>query len=117
MHDWLGIGLIPLGLGLVMAGFVKRKNRIMAPPPDGAIRPEFAVMGQIVRPLILCAVGFFAFKMSLFYFVLGGDAYLTPLDFAALLFVLAAYAVYVVLATTKPRPMPNGIPVQMRSVA
>ena len=30
-------------------------------------------MGEIVRPLMLFAVGLFALKMSLFYFVLGGE--------------------------------------------
>jgi hypothetical protein len=101
MHDWMGIGLIALGLGLVAAGFVKRHNRIHKPLPAGAIRPEFAAMGEIARPMILFAVGFFALKMSLFYFVLGGERYLTRLDFAGILFVLAAYSAYVVLATTQ----------------
>ena len=80
------------------------------PLPDGAIRPEFAAMGEIVRPLILFAVGFFALKMTLFYFVLGGQRYLTALDFAGILFVLATYSFYVVLAT-KARPVRVAEPV------
>ena len=110
MHDWMGIGLIALGFGLVAAGFLKRRNRIRNPLPAGAIRPEFAAMGEIARPLILFAVGFFALKMSLFYFLLGGERYLTRLDFAGILFVLATYSVYVVLAT-KPRPVHAAEPV------
>ncbi len=101
MHDWLGIGLIALGMGVAAAGFVKRRNRMNLPLSAGAIRPEFAAMGEIARPLILFAVGFFALKMALFYFVLGGERYLTRLDFGGILFVLASYSGYVVLATSK----------------
>ena len=61
-------------------------------------------MGEMVRPLILFGVGFVALKMSLFYFVLGGDRLLTTIDFAGLMFVLAAYCLYLVAATMKPRP-------------
>ena len=102
MHDWLAMGLIPTGLGILAAGIVKRRAKIRAPLPAGAIRPEFAAMGEMVRPIMMVAVGFIALKMTLFYFVLGGRAYLTPLDFAGLLFVLGSYAGYVVLATAKP---------------
>ncbi len=100
MHDWMAFGLIALGLGLAVAGVAKRRSRIRSPMPAGAIRPEFAAMGEMVRPLILFAVGVFALKISLFYFVFGGEAYLTPLDFGGILFVLAAYSGYLVAATT-----------------
>jgi hypothetical protein len=103
MHDWLGMGLIALGLGLAFAGFVKRRNRGRTQMQAGTIRPEFAAMGEMVRPLILFAVGFVALKMSLFYFVFGGEKLLTPLDYAGLMFVLAAYSGYLVAATMKPR--------------
>lgn len=100
MHDWMGTGLIALGLGLIVSGVLKRRGRTRA--PVGAIRPEFAAMGEMIRPLILFAVGIFAAKMTLFYFVLGGERFLTPLDFAGILFVLAAYASWLVLATKRP---------------
>ena len=103
MHDWLGIGLIALGFGLLLAAVIKRRNRIHAPLPAGGIRPEFAQMGEIVRPLVLFAVGFVALKLSLFYFLLGGERLLTPLAFGGLIFVLATYCAYLVAATMKPR--------------
>lgn len=105
MHDWLGIGLIVLGLGLVAAGVLKHRSRRREAFRPGAIRPEFAAMGEMVRPLILFAVGFVALKMSLFYFVFGGDRLLTGLDYAGLMFVLATYCGYLVAATSKPRQM------------
>ena len=102
MHDWMGIGLLALGLGLIVSGIIKRRTRMRVPTPAGAIRPEFAAMGEMIRPLILFAVGVFALKMTLLYFVLGGQKFLTPLDFAGILFVLAAYASWLVLATKRP---------------
>jgi hypothetical protein len=102
MHDWLGIGLIALGLGLLAAGFRKYRTRMRTPLSAGAIRPEFAAMGEMIRPLVLFAVGFVALKMAVFYFLFDGRRFLSQLDFAGVLFVLAAYAGYLVLATTKP---------------
>jgi hypothetical protein len=103
MHDWLGLALIALGLGLTATAFIKRRNRILHPWPAGSIRPEFAAMGEIVRPLVLGFVGIFAAKMSFYYFVMGGNELLTALEFAAMMFVLAAYCGYLVAATTKTK--------------
>jgi hypothetical protein len=61
-------------------------------------------MGEIMRPIILFALGFVALKMTLFYAVLGGQRYLSPLDFGGFLFVLAAYGTWLVLATKRPAP-------------
>src|SRR3978361_42966 len=116
MYDWLGIGLIALGAGLVVAGIIKRRSRIRSPLPAGAIRPEFAAMGEMVRPLILFAVGLFALKMSFFYFILGGQGLLTPLDFAGIMFVLAAYSGYLVAATTA-RPVEQPTAAAVKSTA
>ena len=105
MHDWLGLGLIALGLGLVVSAVLKYRSRQRAVILPGQLRPEFAAVGEIVRPIILFGVVFFAAKMSLFYFVLGGKAYLTPLDYAALMLVLAAYSGYLIAATSKRRQL------------
>lgn len=116
MHNLLGIGLIALGLGLIVSGVMKRRNRMRNPLPAGAIRPEFAAMGEIIRPIILFGVAVFAVKMTVFYFALGGQGFLTPLDFAGILFVLAAYAGWLIAATQR-RPVaavPDAIPVHGR---
>jgi hypothetical protein len=102
MHIWLGPGLIAVGFGLIGAAVVKQRNKRRIVLPAGAIRPEFAAMGDIVRPLILFVVALFALKISLFYFIFGGNHYLTPQDFGGLMFVLAAYAGYLVVATQRP---------------
>jgi hypothetical protein len=103
-HDWLGMGMIALGCGLLVSGAIKRRAKRLAPPPAGAIRPEFAMMGDIVRPMINFFLAFFALKICLFYFVLGGDRFLTPLDFGGILFVVASYAAWLALATKRPAP-------------
>ena len=112
MHDWLGLVLFSLGLGLIVSGIAKRRKRMRVFVRSDDIRPEFAAMGAIARPIILFGVGVFALKMTLFYFVLGGQRFLTAFEFAGLLFVLAAYAGWLVLATTRPVnasvPMPSG---------
>ncbi len=102
MHDWLGVGLIALGLGLIGFGTMKRRQRLRVVHPPGSIRPEFAGMTGIVRPLLLWALGFFAVETCLHYFMLGGRDLLSPLDFGGILFLLAAFATYVVLAVTPP---------------
>ncbi|MGD0103964.1 MAG: hypothetical protein ABSC06_07990 [Rhodopila sp.] len=119
MFDWLAIGLIAVGLGLIVSGIIKRQSRIRNPVPAGAIRPEFAAMGEMIRPIILFCVAVFAGKMTLFYFVLGGQRYLTPLDFAGILFVLAAYSGYLIAATSRRAvaPVSDEIPSGERSPA
>ena len=102
MHDWLGTGLITLGVGLIGSGIIKRQSRLRTPLPAGAIRPEFAAMGKIARPLILCAIAIFAVKISLFYFLFGGQRFLSPFNFTAILFVLAAYSGWLIMATKRP---------------
>ena len=101
MHDWLGLALNALGLGLVGAAVMKRRTRSRTVLAAGSIRPEFAAMGEIIRPMVLFVVVLFAAKMTLFYFVLGGRTMLTALQYGGVMFVLAAYAGYLIIATTK----------------
>jgi hypothetical protein len=102
MHGWLGIALIVVGSGLIGFGFVKRRTRAATVHPPGSMRPEFAGMSGIVRPLLLWVIGFFAAETCVHYFMLGGRALMGPLDFAGILFLLASFAAYVALAITKP---------------
>ena len=102
MRDLPGIALIALGCWLLVAGVMKRRAKIRSPAPAGAIRPEFAAMGEIARPMILFAVGFVALKTAVLYFLFDGARYLPPTMFGGFLFVLAAYAVWLVLATKRP---------------
>ena len=95
-------GLFAFGTGLLIGAVFKRRARRQSRPASaGTIRPEFAMMREIVRPLIMFALAVFAAKLCFFYMVLGGDTMLPALAFAGLLYVLAAYAVWTVAATTR----------------
>jgi hypothetical protein len=101
MHDWMGIGLIALGGFLVVSAYRKYRERTTTVIAPGQIRPEFAVAGEIMLPIILFIVGFFALKMSLFYFALGGSRMLTGLEYGGLMFVLGAYVASLYASTVK----------------
>jgi hypothetical protein len=111
MHGWLGMAMIPIGVGMAVAAFMKRRSRMSTVSPAGQIRPEFAAMGEIMRPLVLTVVGIFAAEMILLYFVFGGRQFLTPLDFGGIMFVLAAYTGYLLAATKKQLAAPDAEPV------
>jgi hypothetical protein len=110
MHGWLGIAMIPLGLGMAYAAFMKRRSRMTSVTPAGQIRPEFAMMGEIMRPVVLFVVGIFAVEMIAVYFVFGGSQFLTALDFGGIMFVLAAYTGYLLASTAKQTTAPVAVP-------
>jgi hypothetical protein len=59
---------------------------------------SLAAFGAILQPLILCALGYFAVKVTMTYLLLGGGRYFSLYDLGGLLFLLAAYA-WLVLQT------------------
>jgi hypothetical protein len=103
MQDWLTIALFALGLALIVSAVFKRRGRLRAVIPAGQMRPEYAAMGKIVRPLVLGFLAVLALKVSVFYFLFGGQRFLTPLQYAGVMFVLLAYAGWLVAATTRRR--------------
>ncbi len=102
MHDWLGPALFAAGVALIGYGWVKRGKRRRVVYPAGSIRPEYVGMSELVRPLLLLALGFFAAETTFHYFVLGGNGLITPVDFGGILFLFASFAVYVLLAVRPP---------------
>ena len=101
MHGWLGMAMIPIGIGMAVAAFMKRRSRMSTASSAGQMRPEFAAMGEIMRPIVLFVIGIFAAEMILLYFVFGGRQFMTPLDFGGIMFVLVAYTGYLLAATKK----------------
>jgi hypothetical protein len=122
MQDWLTMALFALGLGLIVSAIFKRRGRLRRVVPAGEMRPEYAAMGKIVRPLVLSFLAILALKVSVFYFLFGGQRFLTPSQYAGVMFVLLAYAGWLVAATTRRRiaaPAPVEAPVEagIRSAA
>jgi hypothetical protein len=102
MRDLPGLLLIVLGVGLLLSAAIKRRARMRAAEPAGAIRPEFVAMGQMMRPLLLFAVALIAVKSVVFYLLFDGGRWLSPLTFGGFMFVLAAYAAWLILVLRPP---------------
>jgi hypothetical protein len=107
MRGLLGPALFVAGAALIALGVAKRRKRRQRVHPPGSIRPEFAGMSNMVRPLLLWTLGFFAAETTLHYFMMGGSSFLSPFDFAGILFLFAAFAAYVVLAVIPPVVAPE----------
>jgi acyl-CoA synthetase (AMP-forming)/AMP-acid ligase II len=107
MHGWLGMAMIPIGIGMAVAAFMKHRSRMSNASSAGQMRPEFAAMGEIMRPIVLFVVGIFAAEMILLYFVFGGRQFMTALDFGGIMFVLATYTGYLLVATRKQVQAPE----------
>jgi hypothetical protein len=104
MDALLGFGLTVLAIGFVGLGWRKRQARRQI--PAGAIRPEFAVIGEIMRPILLLLVAVLAVKITVFYFLFEGRRYMSPAVFTGTMLVLAGYATYVTLALQRTNPAP-----------
>ena len=94
--------MIVLGLGLLVSGSMKRRAKIRSPMPPGAIRPEFAAMGEMMRPMLLFVVLLIAGKTLVFYLLFDGARWLSPLTFGGFMFVLAAYAAWLIMVLRPP---------------
>jgi hypothetical protein len=104
MDTLLGFGLTALAIGLAGLGWRKRQARRQI--PAGAIRPEFAAIGAIMRPILLFLVAVLAVKITVFYVLFDGRRYLSPAVLTGIMFVLAGYATYVTLALRRIDPAP-----------
>jgi hypothetical protein len=117
MRNLLGLGLIVLGTTTLVHAEFKRRAKRRPVDPANAVRPQFQAMGEIMRPIILFCIAVVAAKMSFFYLVLGGGGLLSPLDFGGMLYALAAYAIWMVIATrpqtvgtVSATPAPDALP-------
>lgn len=84
MHNWIGAMTAVLGAWLIYSGLAHRR-RVLAARRPAAIFGEpdaapphdrsLAIFGDIMRPMIICALGYFALKASLAYVLLGGSRF------------------------------------------
>jgi hypothetical protein len=108
MRNWIGAITAALAVWLMYSALSHRRRILAGRPastiaagPDGAPlhRLSLAMFGDIVRPMIILALAYFALKVIAAYVLLGGARFLSPFDLAGVLFLVAAYGAWLILAT------------------
>lgn len=117
MRNVTGLALSVFGAWLAYSAFAHRARVIAArrsgaAPAEGEApgNPQLSMLGEIMRPIILFALAYLGLKTIFVYVVLEADRWLSLFDLAGFLFLLAAYASWVVVRT-KYRTVPGGVPV------
>jgi len=100
MRDVVGL-LCFAGGGLLLWQALARKRRALAAGPEaaGKLHPSLQVIGDAVPPIIVTGLVIIGAKMTLAYFVADAGQYLSLLDLAGFLALLAGYGVSVVYRT------------------
>jgi hypothetical protein len=105
MRNCTGAVLFLVGAWLLYSGLLHRARVVRHSAPLDLVQEStpaissLAAFGAILRPLILCALGYFAVKITMAYLLLDGGRYFSLFDLGGLLFLLAAYAAWLVLQT------------------
>jgi len=117
MRNATGLALFVFGAWLAYSAFAHRARviaawRSSAAPAEGEAsgNPQPSMLREIMRPIIVFALAYLALKTIYVYVVLEADRWLSLFDLAGFLFLLAAYASWVVVRT-KSRAVPGGVPV------
>jgi hypothetical protein len=110
MRYWTGLVLFVAAGWLIQAGLAHRR-RILAVggAGDGASARSIDTLGYIFRPIILFALVYVGIKSAFVYWVLDGGRYLSLVDLAGFLCLLAGYGTWAVLKT-KYRARPIAAP-------
>jgi hypothetical protein len=108
MRNCTGAALVLIGAWLVWSGLLHRARVVRARPRPAPVGPAeepapetsgLVAFGAILRPLIFFVLGYFAIKVTTAYLLLDRGRYFSPFDLAGLLFLLAAYALWLTLQT------------------
>jgi hypothetical protein len=103
MRNVLGLILTLGGTWLLWSGWAWRAKALASPGGDpAATSVSLADFGAIVRPLVYIALGYLALKASLAYALLDAGRFVSPFDLAGLLYLLAAYGIWLHLRTGRP---------------
>lgn len=110
MAYWTGFACALLGAWLIGAGLAhRRRMQALRARLGDAAGPatdprSLGVFGEIVRPIILCALAYLAVKTALAFYWLDAGRYLSLFDLAGFLFLLVAYGTWLTLKTKHPLP-------------
>lgn len=94
------VGLVFFAAGAAfLYSALGRRRRVIAAGPDAApkLHPSLQALGDTMPPLIVLALGIVGAKMALAFVVSGAQQYLSYLDLAGFLFLLASYGTWVVI--------------------
>ena len=113
LHNWIGALATALGGWLVFSGLAHRRRVLLARrrltifADTGALTPsagQLATFGAIARPIIIGGLGYFVVKLTVAYALFGGNRLMSPFDFAGTVFLLGAYAAWLMLNTSHREP-------------
>jgi hypothetical protein len=100
--NWAGLLMALAGLLLATSAFRRRTAALsaaargeVAPP----LNPSLAVLGEIATPVVLGGTAIAGGQVALAFYMTNGGGVFSPLDLAGFLFLLAAYAVWVLIRT------------------
>lgn len=115
MMYWIAILVTPLAIGLFMSARAHRANVLAARsdaircgyPADRPVDPEsIAALGEMVTPIVLCAIAYLALKTCLAFYLLNNGA-LSIFDLAGTLLLMGTYGTWLKIKTSYRMPSLN----------
>jgi multisubunit Na+/H+ antiporter MnhC subunit len=124
MRYIVGLVFFAAGAWLMWSALARRKRAIAAgPEAQPEINRSLQIMGDALPPIIVVALVIIGAKMALAFVITDAGRYLSVLDLAGFLFLLAGYGTSVVLRTRYREPVirpigeaqPSAVPVTVNS--
>ncbi len=100
--NWAGLLMALGGLALAVSAFRRRAaaRAAMARGQTAApLNPKLAMLGEVATPLVLGATAIAGGQVALAFYMTDGGGVFSQLDLLGFLFLLAAYAAWVVTKT------------------
>ena len=98
MPHVIGVVLFIYGGWLLYTGHRHRRQSLDA-PSDATEENRLAVLGDVMPPLIMLALGIAALEIVLAYVVIGDNPYFSLFDLCGVLFAIASYGVWMRIRT------------------
>jgi len=98
MPNVIGVVLFAYGGWLLFAGQQHRRRSLDA-PSDATEENRLAVLGDVMPPLILLALGIAALEIVLAYVMIGSNPYFSLFDLFGVLFAIVSYGIWMRIRT------------------
>jgi hypothetical protein len=104
MRNWTGAALFAIGAWLIFSALAQRGRVLTTRRKSEAqevipTNSSLIALGDIFRPLVIIGLIYFAVKVTLAYVLLDGNRIFSLFDLSGLLFLLAAYAIWLIVKT------------------